>query len=152
MAIKKANTDIKGKSLSSAGLRMTSQRAIIMDIINRGDTHMDADEVYNQARQIQPNISLSTVYRNLNTLKDLGLIQELHFNDSHHHYEVKPPTEHQHLVCLSCGKVIEFECKLCSRMKEEIAREEDFEITSAEVQLTGYCADCRKKGSDLDQT
>jgi len=131
---------------------MTSQRAIIMDIINRGDAHMDADEVYHQARQIQPNISLSTVYRNLNTLKELGLIQELHFNDSHHHYEVKPPTEHQHLVCLGCGRVIEFECRLCFKLKQEIARKENFEITSAEVQLTGYCADCRKKRSGHDRT
>ena len=145
MATKKQNNGIKHTTLSSAGLRMTSQRMLIMDIINCGDAHLDADEVYRQAREIQPNLSLSTVYRNLNPLKELGLIQELHFNDSHHHYEVKPQTEHQHLICISCGKVIEFECRLCSEMKEEIARKEDFEITGAEVQLTGYCSKCRRK-------
>ena len=145
MITKKQATGIKRTALSSVGLRMTSQRALILDIINRGGGHLDADEVYRQARQRQPNLSLSTVYRNLHTLKELGLIQELHFNESHHHYEVKPSTEHQHLVCLGCGKVIEFECGLCSEMKQEIARKEGFEVTGAEVQITGYCSRCRRK-------
>ena len=145
MAIKKQATDIKHTALSSAGLRMTSQRALILDIINRGGGHLDADEVYRQARQRQFNLSLSTVYRNLHTLKELGLIQELHFSESHHYYEVKPSTEHHHLVCLGCGRVIEFECGLCSEMKQEIARKNGFEITGAEVQVTGYCSRCRRK-------
>lgn len=145
MITKKQATGIKRTALSSAGLRMTSQRALILDIINRGDGHLDADEVYRQARQRQPNLSLSTVYRNLHTLKELGLIQELHFNESHHHYEVKPSTEHHHLVCLGCGKVIEFECRLCSEMKQEIAHKKGFEVTGAEVQITGYCSRCRRK-------
>ena len=145
MITKKQAIGIKRTTLSSAGLRMTSQRALILDIINLGDGHLDADEVYRQARQRQPNLSLSTVYRNLHTLKELGLIQELHFNDSHHHYEVKLSTEHHHLVCLGCGKVIEFECGLCSEMKQEIARKKGFEVTGAEVQITGYCSRCRRK-------
>ena len=145
MTIKKQATGIKRTALSSAGLRMTSQRALILDIINRGDGHLDADEVYSQARQRQSNLSLSTVYRNLHTLKELGLIQELHFNESHHHYEVKPSTEHQHLVCLGCGKVIEFECGLCSEMKQEISSKNGFQVTGAEVQITGYCSRCRRK-------
>lgn len=145
MVSKKSSTVIKRTALSSAGLRMTSQRALILDIINRGDEHLDADEVYSQARQIQSNLSLSTVYRNLRTLKDLGLIQELHFNESHHHYEVKTSAEHHHLVCLGCGQVIEFECGLCSEMRREISLKKGFEVIDAEVQMTGYCAKCRRK-------
>jgi len=145
MTTKKQATDIKRTALSSAGLRMTSQRVLILDIINHCGGHLDADEVYRQARQRQSNLSLSTVYRNLHTLKELGLVQELHFNESHHRYEVKPSTEHHHLICLGCGKVIEFECELCSEMKQEIARKKGFEITGAEVQVTGYCPRCRRK-------
>ena len=145
MTTKKQATDIKRTALSSAGLRMTSQRVLILDIINRGGGHLDADEVYRQARQRQSNLSLSTVYRNLRTLKELDLIQELHFNEPHHRYEVKPSTEHHHLVCLGCGKVIEFECGLCSEMKQEITRKKGFEVTSAEVQITGYCSRCCRK-------
>lgn len=134
----------KRKEMKSAGLRMTSQRALILDIISQRLGHLDADEVYSLARQRQPSISLSTVYRNLRTLKKLGLVKELHFDESHHHYEVKPSIEHHHLVCLGCGKVVEFGCELSQKMMQEIARKKGFKVTGVEVHMTGYCSECRQ--------
>jgi Fur family ferric uptake transcriptional regulator len=131
--------------LKSAGLRMTSQRALILDIISQGQEHLDADEVYHLARERQPSLSLSTVYRNLQMLKRLGLVKELHFDQSHHHYEAKPSVEHHHLVCVGCGKVVEFGCALSQKMRQEIARKKGFEVTSVEVHMTGYCTRCRRK-------
>ena len=142
MVTKKQTLKIDRKRLSSAGLRMTNQRTLILDIIRRG--HLDADEVYRQARDKQPRLSLSTVYRTLRRLKELGLVEELHFDEAHHHYEVKPPAEHHHLVCLGCGKIVEFECSLSQEMKQEIARKKGFEVTGVEVQMTGYCSKCRQ--------
>jgi Fe2+ or Zn2+ uptake regulation protein len=132
-------------ALKSAGLRMTSQRALILDIISQGNEHLDADEVHRLARERQPSLSLSTVYRNLRTLKSLGLIEELHFDESHHHYEAKPSVDHHHLVCLGCGKIVEFGCQLSQKMKQEIANKSGFEISNVEVHMTGYCAQCRRK-------
>ncbi len=142
MVAKKQTLKIDRKRLSSAGLRMTNQRALILEIIRRG--HLDADEVYRRARDKQPRLSLSTVYRTLRRLKELGLVEELHFDEAHHHYEVKPPAEHHHLVCLGCGKIVEFECQLCPEMKKEIARKKGFEVTGVEVHMTGYCSKCRQ--------
>jgi Fe2+ or Zn2+ uptake regulation protein len=142
MVTKKQTLKIDRKRLSSAGLRMTNQRALILEIIRRG--HLDADEVYRRARDKQPRLSLSTVYRTLRRLKELGLVEELHFDEAHHHYEVKPPAEHHHLVCLGCGKIVEFECQLCPEMKKEIARKKGFEVTGVEVHMTGYCSKCRQ--------
>jgi len=142
MVTKKQTLKIDRKRLSSAGLRMTNQRALILDIIRRG--HLDADEVYRQAREKQPRLSLSTVYRTLRRLKELGLVEELHFDEAHHHYEVKPPAEHHHLVCLGCGKIVEFECSLSQEMKQEIAHKKGFEVTGVEVHMTGYCSKCRQ--------
>lgn len=127
-----------------AGLRMTSQRASILAIIRQGQGHLDADEVYRRARQKQPRLSLSTVYRTLHKLRQLGLIEELHFDEEHHHYEIKPPTEHHHLLCLSCGKVIEFKYPLARLVKKNAIEAKDFEITGSEVRMTGYCADCQE--------
>ena len=141
----KQTLGIKYRALSSAGLRMTSQRALILNIISQEHGHLDADEVYRLARERQPNLSLSTVYRNLQTLKKLGLVQELHFDESHHHYEAKPSVEHHHLVCLGCGKIVEFGCQLSKKMREEIARKKGFEVTGVEVHMTGYCSECRQK-------
>ncbi|MBA7476534.1 Ferric uptake regulation protein [subsurface metagenome] len=130
------------KALNVTGLRATSQRALILEVIRRG--HLDADEIYRQARRKQPRLSLSTVYRTLQLFKKLGLVEELHFDETHHHYEVKPSSEHHHLVCLGCGKIMEFECPLSPKMKKDIAREKGFEITGAEIRMTGYCAKCRQ--------
>ena len=133
------------KVLKSAGLRMTSQRDLILDIISQVKGHLDADEVHRLARQRQPNLSLSTVYRNLQALKRSGLVEELHFDESHHHYEAKPSVEHHHLICLGCGKVVEFGCALSKKMRQEIARKKGFEVTGVEVHMTGYCAQCRRR-------
>jgi Fur family ferric uptake transcriptional regulator len=142
MITEKKASKIDRKALSSAGLRMTNQRALILEIIRQG--HLDADEVYRQARDKQPRLSLSTVYRTLRILKKLGLVDELHFEETHHHYEVKPSAEHHHLVCLGCGKIVEFECSLSQRMRQDIARKKGFEVTGVEVNMTGYCAKCRQ--------
>ncbi|MFC1949318.1 Fur family transcriptional regulator [Chloroflexota bacterium] len=130
--------------LSTSGMRSTSQRSLILNIIRQGEGHLDADEVYRRARQQQPRLSLSTVYRTLLKLKQLGLVEERHFDESRHHYELKPPTEHHHLVCLGCGKIVEFECSISEKIKKQISREKGFQVTGTEVQMTGYCPDCRK--------
>jgi len=130
------------RALNTTGLRVTNQRALILEVIRQG--HLDADEVYRQARKRQPRLSLSTVYRTLRMFKKLGLVEELHFDEAHHHYEVKPSSEHQHLLCLGCGKVVEFKCPLSPKMTEDIAQEKGFEITGIEIRMTGYCLKCRQ--------
>jgi len=132
------------RALSGTGLRTTNQRALILEIIRRGKGHLDADEVYRRARDKQPRLSLSTVYRTLRMFKKLGLVEELHFDEAHHHYEARPSAEHYHLVCRGCGKIVEFECPLSQKMREDVAREKDFEITDIEVRMTGYCSKCRQ--------
>ena len=131
------------KTLKAAGMRVTDNRALILEIIRQG--HLDADEIYRRAREKGHRISLSTVYRALQTFKNLGLIEELHFDNTHHHYEVKPYAEHHHLVCLGCGRVIEFRRPLSSYIKRNVPESRDFDIAETEVRVTGYCSRCRQK-------
>ena len=145
MSNKAASPKINRKTLTTAGMRVTTQRALILEIIRRGKGHLDADEIYRRAREKEPRLSLSTVYRTLQTLKELGLIEELHFDETHHHYEVKPSTEHHHLVCLGCGKIVEFSCPLTRYMKRSVAEAKDFEIVDSEVRMSGYCPKCQQK-------
>jgi len=135
---------INRRVLNTAGVRVTNQRALILEIIRRGKGHLDADEVYRRARQRYPRLSLSTVYRTLQLFKKLGLVEELHFDETHHHYEVKPSAEHYHLVCLGCGKVIEFRYPLSRHIKKNVPEAEDFEIVDTEIRMTGYCPGCRQ--------
>ncbi len=131
------------KTLKDAGMRVTDNRALILEIIQQG--HLDADEIYRQAREKGYRISLSTVYRALHMFKKMGLIEELHFDDAHHHYEVKPSAEHHHLMCLGCGKVIEFQHPLSSYIKRNVSEARDFDIAETEIRVTGYCSKCRRK-------
>ena len=144
--------DTKAKSLEKGqralevpGVRVTNQRALILEIIRQGKEHLDADEVYRRAREKQPRLSLSTVYRTLRLFKELGLVEELHFNDTHHLYEVKPSTEHHHLVCLGCGRVIEFQYPLSRYVKRNVAEAKGFKIVDTEIRMNGYCPKCQQK-------
>jgi Fe2+ or Zn2+ uptake regulation protein len=135
---------ISRKTLNVAGKRVTNQRALIMEIIRQGEGHLDADEIYRRAREKEPRLSLSTVYRTLQMLKKLGLVEELHFDEEHHHYEVKPSAEHHHLICLGCGRVIEFNRPLSRYIKRNIPEAKGFDIAETEVRMSGYCSKCRR--------
>ena len=134
------------KVLSAPKIKFTNQRALILEIIHHGEGHLDADEVYRRARDKQPRLSLSTVYRTLRRFKELGLIEEVHFDEAHHHYEVKPLAEHHHLVCLGCGRIIEFHYPLSRYVKRNVPEAKDFKVVETEIRMTGYCPKCRPGG------
>jgi Fe2+ or Zn2+ uptake regulation protein len=131
------------KMLKKPGGRLTSQRSLIFDIISRGGGHLDAAEIYARAWRRMPGISLSTVYRAIGKFKELGLVEECHLGQEHHHYETPQNGNHFHLVCLGCGAVIEFEYPLVKRVRDEVDRARGFKIVNAEVNLSGYCSTCR---------
>jgi Fe2+ or Zn2+ uptake regulation protein len=133
------------RALKASGLRATNQRALVLDIIRKEGSHLDADEVYQRARKLQPQISLSTVYRALRSFKRHDLVEEIHFDEEHHHYEAKSASEHHHLVCLNCGKVTEFQYPLSRFINENIPEVNGHEIISTEVRMTGLCPNCRIK-------
>jgi len=142
--------EVKQKSgartvLVSTSQRVTSQRALILELLRHSGEHLDADELYRRARKSNSRISLSTVYRNLQLFKKLGLIEEHHFDEEHHHYEVKSGSEHQHLLCINCGKVVEFAYPISRKFSKDIGKQYDFDITDVEVRMTGLCSSCRTR-------
>lgn len=133
------------QKLSSSGQRVTSQRLLLLDLIRKQKGHLDADDLYRRARQLNPRLGLSTVYRTLRLFKELGLVEELHFQPEHHHYEQRASREHHHLVCLRCGRITEFESRHTKGLRDEVSRRHHFRVTGGEINLTGYCADCQDK-------
>lgn len=123
-------------------MKKTNQRGIILDIIREG--HRDANEIYELAKKKSPRISLSTVYRTLRRLKEMGVLSELHFDEAHHHYEFKQSPETCHLVCRKCGRVIEFDYRLSPALKKRIADTKGFNVTGAEIEITGVCDKCQE--------
>jgi Fur family ferric uptake transcriptional regulator len=136
------------RRLRAAGKRITPQRRLVLRILSEAGEHLDATEIYERGRRQDARLSLSTVYRTLGTLKESGLVRELHLDDEHHHYELDDRKEHWHLVCLSCGRVIEVAGEALIQVARALGASHGFEIAGAEVELTGYCADCRPPEPD----
>ncbi len=137
-------TELKDLTLKKRRMRITNQMALIIEIIRQGRGHLDAGEMCRRVQKRQPRINLSTVYRTLRLFKELGLVEEVHFDDEHHYYEIKPTSEHHHLVCLGCGKVVEFQYSLTRYVKRNVPEAKDFEIVYTEIRMTGYCSECRQ--------
>jgi Fur family ferric uptake transcriptional regulator len=123
----------------------TRQRRLLLDILRNTRGHMDARQLYQRAIERDPHISLATVYRNLRLFKELELIYEMHLDDARCYYELRSSADHHHLVCKSCGKVIEFESPTVAQLVEEVQHNCDFDITRAMLYLEGYCRECKDK-------
>ncbi len=134
---------IRKNSHPITGKPVTTQRSLLLEIIQKANKHVDADELYRLAKKKKARISLATVYRNLKLFKDLGLIAESNLGATHSHYEIKKAAEHHHLVCLGCGRVIEFNSALIEKAADKIQRENNFYITAVQLKMEGYCSKCK---------
>jgi Fur family ferric uptake transcriptional regulator len=132
------------RRLRAARKRITPQRKLILGILAGADRHLDAHDIYERGRSQDPRLSLSTVYRTLGLLKETGVIRELHLDQDHHLYELDGKDGHSHLVCLSCGRVIEVDSEPFAEAAAEVGDAHGFEIASAQVELAGYCARCKQ--------
>jgi len=140
-----------GKALlKDSGVRLTHQRTLILEILEKERRHLDAGEIHRRVTRRMPRISLATVYRNLNMLKNLGLINEVRFDEQHLHYELKEAGEHYHLICLNCTRVIEVDLPLLDYLKKNVERAQDFKIEDVEVNISGYCNQCRHEDGHND--
>ena len=127
--------------------RVTSQRRVLLDVIEHAGGHLDADGLYRLARGRDNRISLSTVYRTLALLKRHDLVDELHLSEEHHHYEAKTEAQHFHLLCTRCGEVEEFAGGVADRLRQELKREHGFEVTAMQLDIAGLCARCASKAA-----
>ncbi len=124
---------------------VTAQRQLLLDILRQASSHLDAKEIYQRAIERDRHISLATVYRNLRLFKELGLVDEIRLDEIHCCYEIKRSTEHYHLLCTSCGRVIEFRSPLIAKLVAEVEHNRGFQTNRAVLHLEGYCQKCKKK-------
>ncbi len=122
--------------------RITPQRIILFEVIKQQHGHLHVEEIYGLARKKDPNINISTVYRTLNEFKKAGIVDELHFEQDHHHYESSDKKDHNHLICEKCGRVIDFQSKIPQNFVQETANKHDFSIFKVNIQMRGVCKKC----------
>ena len=129
----------------ATGRRLTSQRRLIMEVLEKSEEHLDAESLYDKAKVHSPDISLATVYRTLSVLKEMELVEEHRLGEERSHYEPVRDSPHYHFTCLGCGKVIEFDTPLVAQVGQDLGEREGLRVTVAHLHLSGYCTQCQKQ-------
>ncbi len=134
------------ETVSRSGVRLTRQRKILLDLIDKTGLHLDAERLFQLAKEKDPKLNRVTVYRTLKLLKEGGLVDELdlmHQAGEQHYYETRRKQEHAHVICLGCGKVEEFFGEPLQRLRKQIESHFGFQIVLARTEVGGYCPHCR---------
>jgi Fur family transcriptional regulator, ferric uptake regulator len=131
--------DPKPASLEEAcvakGMRMTDQRRVIARVIEAATDHPDVEELYRRSSSVDPNISISTVYRTVKLFEDAGIIARHEFRDGRARYETVPDEHHDHLIDLRSGEVIEFRSEEIEALQEIIARRLGYRLVDHRLEL-----------------
>ena len=125
-------------------MRYSKQRDEILNIVLESCDHPTAKMVYEKARYIIPNISLGTVYRNLNVLSEMGEIKKIPTYDGDDRFD-KILTNHNHIHCTICGKVSDVDPGLMNIDYDKINKETGFKVTECNFNIKGICQDCIKE-------
>lgn len=133
----------KSEVLLPTGKRMTSQRRIIWKLIQESEEHVDAMEIYFEAKKRGFSISLPTVYRTIDLFRKLGYLEEVNLQENHLHFEIKEGGGHIHLICKKCGKIIETESKLLKKLRIEVEEKSKMKIEGSQITFFGLCEKCR---------
>lgn len=123
--------------------RMTRQKKVIVDILRNTKTHPTADWIYEQARKEIPGLSLGTVYRNLNILKEAGEILELNYGSTYSHYDGNP-VNHYHFHCNVCGNIYDIDLPKECKIVTDNCNIEGHQVNSHRLELYGTCRQCRQ--------
>ncbi len=135
--------------ISDGGLKATKQREEIFNIFLRSPGHKNLFQIYALVAKVNPKIGYTTVYRTLKLLTRLGLAEERKFADGETRYEpIARGGHHDHLICLGCRKIIEFEDEAIEALQNRIAERYRFKIFHHRMELYGLCGECGvKKGA-----
>lgn len=135
--------------VSEEGIKATRQRAEILDIFLNSSGHKNLAQIHAQVAKLNPRIGYVTVYRTLKLLTRLGLAVQRKFADGETRYEpTQEGTHHDHLICLDCGKIVEFKDEGIESLQHQVAKQQGFKIFHHRMELYGKCGHCvQRKGS-----
>jgi Fur family ferric uptake transcriptional regulator len=132
------------ETLKTHGLRMTPQRAIIFEAIEKLEGHITAEDIFAEVQKVNPYISLATVYRTLELLQDLNLITQTNLGRSQTYFALKDHCSHHHLVCQVCGRIEEFCDDILEPVRAQLEAQYGFKAHTDHLSIFGVCKACRE--------
>lgn len=139
----KLDTKSYKRMIREMGLKVTKQRMAILEGLNSGRAHVTAQEVYESVNEKHPEIGFATVYRFLRKLTEQNFVTEVRMGGLPARYELTPTKHHDHLTCVNCGKIVEFECPEIERLQVLTAEKNGFKLTDHVLELYGVCSHCK---------
>ena len=137
---------MESNDLKKAGLKVTLPRMKILQLLeNSSVRHQSAEDIYRALLEDGEEIGLATVYRVLTQFEAAGLVSRHHFEGGQAVFELGQDGHHDHIVCVSCGKVEEFYDELIEAQQMKIARDLGYSVTDHSLTLYGKCTECQKK-------
>jgi Fur family transcriptional regulator, ferric uptake regulator len=134
---------VESSDLRNAGLKVTLPRLKILEMLEHSPArHMSAEDIYRQLLDLNEDIGLATVYRVLTQFESAGLVKRHHFEGGHAVFELERGHHHDHLVCIKCGTVVEFEDEVIERRQHEKAKELGFSLREHSLIMYGECSNC----------
>jgi Fur family transcriptional regulator, ferric uptake regulator len=138
--------------MAKQGLRSTEQRRVIVDTFVSTEGHLTIEGLLGLVKERDPRIGYATVYRTLKMLAESGIANELHFGDGFSRYELREAlSHHDHLICTSCGTIVEFEDPRIEQLQAQAAERHGFVVTSHRHELYGLCPGCRSNTPSTPQ-
>ena len=132
--------------ISEEGLKTTRQREEVLNVFLNSSGHKSLAQIYAQVVKTNPKIGYTTVYRTLRLLTRLGFATQRKFADGETRFEpASEGSHHDHLICLDCGKIIEFEDPTLEALQNGIAQRHRFKISHHRMELYGRCEECNRK-------
>ena len=133
--------------LRQYGYKLTPQRRAVIQAIVSSQDCQTPTAIYKKVHQVHPNIGFATIYRNLDILAELKLICELHAGGSCRSYTISSPEYHHHLICSTCGKVVDFAGCDLGELEQRLSKETGFDIEDHLLEFVGLCHACQKEAA-----
>jgi len=131
------------EDLKSAGLKVTLPRLKILEVLEKSPNHhLSAEDIYRVLIEQNEEVGVATIYRVLSQFEESGIVQKLNFENNQAVYELCGLEHHDHLVCVKCNKIIEFQDDVIEQHQIQIAKKHRFELTDHSLYLYGLCKDC----------
>jgi Fur family ferric uptake transcriptional regulator len=135
--------------IAKKGLKSTRQRDLIVREFFKKHQHLTVEELWGRVKQLDPRIGYATVYRTLKLLTESGLAQKREFGGGQARFEHITDHHHDHLICLDCGDIVEFENDQIEELQERVCRRHRFKLAHHKMELYGYCEKCSRKGQGV---
>lgn len=135
------------KIIRDLGLKVTRQRQLILDYVRRGPEHFTAQELFEEISEKFPDIGFATVYRFLRKLSEHSFVTEVRMGGMPARYEWSAKNHHDHLTCVKCSSIVEFENEKIEELQTKIAEQHGFILTDHVLELYGICPNCRTKNN-----